>query len=61
MSWFSTNYEKATLGAAVAIALGFAYLGWSKNAGVDQDFGADIGEGGSYGVLPSLAPRITPQ
>ena len=41
MSWFSKNYEKAALGAAVVAALGIAYLGWSKNGGVDQDF--DLG------------------
>ncbi len=40
MSWFSTNYEKAALGGAVAVALGLAYLGFSKINGVDEDFGA---------------------
>ena len=58
MSWFSTNYEKATLGAAVAVALGFAYLGWSKNAGVDQDFGADVGEGGNNNAAVANADLI---
>jgi hypothetical protein len=42
MSWFSTNHEKAILGAAVAGALGLAYLGWSKFGGVDQDFGTGL-------------------
>ena len=38
MSWFSKNYEKAALGGAVAIALGLAYMGWSKFGGVETDF-----------------------
>lgn len=38
MSWFSTNYEKAVLSGTVAIALGLGYMGWSKFAGVEQDF-----------------------
>lgn len=38
MSWFSKNYEKAALGGAVAVALGLAYMGWSKFGSVDQDF-----------------------
>ena len=42
MSWFSKNYEKAALGGAVAVALGLAYLGWSKFGGVDEDFDASL-------------------
>ena len=38
MSWFSKNYEKAALGGAVAVALGLAYMGWSKFGSVEQDF-----------------------
>lgn len=38
MSWFSTNYEKAALGGAVLVALGLAYMGWSKLGGVEEDF-----------------------
>jgi hypothetical protein len=46
MSWFSTHYEKALLGAALAIALAFGYLGWSKLDGMDQEFGIElIGKG----------------
>lgn len=41
MSWFSKNYEKAALGGGAVVALGIAFLGWSKNSGVDQDF--DLG------------------
>jgi hypothetical protein len=48
MSWFSKNYEKAALGGSVAIALGFAYMGWSKFGAVEQDFGAGLrGKGNS--------------
>lgn len=42
MSWFSKNYEKAALGGAVAVALGFAYMGWSKFGSVEVDFGAGL-------------------
>jgi hypothetical protein len=42
MSWFSTNYEKAALGGAVAVALGLAYLGWSKFNSVDEAFGIGL-------------------
>ncbi len=38
MSWFSKNYEKAALGGAVTVALGLAYMGWSKFGSVEQDF-----------------------
>ena len=38
MSWFSKNYEKAALGGAVLVALGLAYVGWSKLGGIDEDF-----------------------
>jgi hypothetical protein len=42
MSWFSKNYEKAALGGAVVLAVGLAYIGWSKIGDVDVDFGADL-------------------
>ena len=42
MSWFSQNYEKAALGGAVAVALGLSYLGWSKFAGVEEEFGDQL-------------------
>jgi len=48
MSWFSKNYEKAALGGAVAIALGLAYMGWSKFGSVEQDFNTILkGKGNS--------------
>lgn len=42
MSWFSKNYEKAALGGTVAVALGLAYLGWSKYGSVEQEFGTGL-------------------
>ncbi len=42
MSWFSTNYEKVVLGAAIGAALGLAYLGWSKHGSVETDFSIDL-------------------
>ncbi|MEN9974118.1 MAG: hypothetical protein RLZZ282_124 [Verrucomicrobiota bacterium] len=42
MSWFSQNYEKAALGGAVVFALGLTYLGWSKSASVEDEFGAGL-------------------
>jgi hypothetical protein len=48
MSWFSKNYEKAALGGAAVVALGLAYLGWSKFSGVEEDFGTVLkGDGKS--------------
>ena len=52
MSWFSTNYEKAALGGAVAVALGLAYLGWSKFGGVEAEFGAVLnGQGNNNAAV----------
>ena len=42
MSWFSTNYEKAALGGAVAVTLALAYAGWSKLGSVEVDFSAGL-------------------
>ena len=52
MSWFENNYEKAALGGAVAIALGLAYMGWSKFGGVDGDFATALkGSGNSNAAV----------
>jgi len=52
MSWFSKNYEKAALGGAVAVALGLAYLGWSKYGSVTQDFGTGLtGQGNNNAAV----------
>jgi hypothetical protein len=47
MSWFSTNYEKATLGGAAVIALALGWLGWSKLASVDEVFATSISGSGN--------------
>lgn len=48
MSWFQKNYEKAALGGAVAVALGLAYMGWSKFGSVEEDFATQLtGSGNS--------------
>lgn len=49
MSWFQKNYEKAALGGAVALALGLAYMGWSKLGGVAEEF-PDSSKGGGNNV-----------
>lgn len=46
MSWLSKNFEKAALGGAAVLALGVAYLGWSKYSGVQDEFGSKPGSGG---------------
>ncbi|NJM36449.1 MAG: hypothetical protein HC845_00415 [Akkermansiaceae bacterium] len=58
MSWFSTNYEKATLGGAVAVALGLAYLGFSKINGVDDDFGASPKGAGNNNTAVASAELV---
>lgn len=47
MSWLEKNYEKASLGGAVALALGLAYFGWSKFGGVENDFSVEVKSAGS--------------
>ncbi|MES2658404.1 MAG: Amuc_1099 family pilus-like system protein [Verrucomicrobiota bacterium] len=61
MSWFSKNYEKAALGGAVAVALGLAYLGWSKYAGVEDAFAIVLkGDGNSNAAVreADLIPKV---
>ncbi|MGD7651724.1 MAG: Amuc_1099 family pilus-like system protein [Verrucomicrobiales bacterium] len=47
MSWLAQNYEKAALGGAVLVAAGVAFLGLSKNSGVDDDFAEALKGGGN--------------
>lgn len=55
MSWFSNNYEKAALGGAVVVALGLAYLGWSKFGGIEEDFGTGLkGAGNNNSAVPGV-------
>lgn len=58
MSWFSKNYEKAALGGAVLVALGLAYLGWSKYGAADGDFGASLKGAGSNNTAVAGAEKI---
>jgi hypothetical protein len=58
MSWFSKNYEKAALGGTVLVALGLAYLGWSKISGVDQEFATDLAGRGNNKTAVAGAERI---
>jgi hypothetical protein len=58
MSWFSKNYEKAALGGAVAVALGLAYLGWSKFDGVDEAFGMGLKGAGNNTTAVAGADKI---
>jgi len=58
MSWFSKNYEKAALGGAVAVALGLAYLGWSKFDGVDEAFGIGLKGAGNNKTAVAGAEKI---
>lgn len=38
MSWISENYEKASLGGAVIIALGISFFGWQSLSSVEEEF-----------------------
>jgi hypothetical protein len=38
MSWFTENYEKAALGAAIVTTAGLAFVGWSKLNSVEDEF-----------------------
>lgn len=58
MSWISQNYEKAAIGAAVVAAAGLAYLGWSKVAGVKDDFNIVPKGGGGAGIAVAGAESI---
>ncbi len=59
MSWFANNYEKAALGGAVAVALGLAYLGWSKFGGVEADFTSVLKGGGNSSTAVRDADLIS--
>ncbi len=58
MSWFSKNYEKAALGGAVAVALGLAYMGWSKFGSVETDFGTGLKGAGNNNTAVKDADLI---
>lgn len=58
MSWFQKNYEKAALGGAVAVALGLAYMGWSKFGSVDEDFSTVLSGAGNNNTAVRNADLI---
>jgi hypothetical protein len=58
MSWFSKNYEKAALGGTVVVAIGLAYLGWSKFDGVDEAFGVGLKGAGNNNTAVAGAEKI---
>jgi hypothetical protein len=58
MSWFSKNYEKALLTAALVIALGLLALGWKKNAAVAEDFGTGLLGSGNNNTAVANADLI---
>ncbi len=58
MSWFSKNFEKATLGGAAIIALVLIYFGWSRFSGVEADFGDAAGAGGGKNTAVAGAELI---
>lgn len=59
MSWFSKNYEKAALGGAAVVALGLAYMGWSRFGSVESDFPAVPEKGGKNDVSVRSADLIS--
>lgn len=58
MSWFSKNYEKAALGGAAVVAIGLAYLGWSKFGAVDEAFGIGLKGAGNNNTAVIGAEKI---
>lgn len=58
MSWFKKNYEKASLGGAVALALGLAYMGWAKVGSVTEDFGTPLKGSGNNNAAVKDAELI---
>lgn len=58
MSWISNNYEKAALGGAAVVALGLAYMGWSKLGAVLEDFGTGLKGAGNNNSAVGKADLI---
>ncbi|MFD0892178.1 hypothetical protein KBB96_12170 [Luteolibacter ambystomatis] len=58
MSWISQNYEKASIGAAIVVAGGLAFLGWSKIGAVDEDFNVSTKGGGNKNTAVDGAEKI---
>ncbi len=58
MSWLQKNYEKASLGGAVAIALGLAFVGWSQVGSVTENFGTPLKGSGNNNAAVKDADLI---
>lgn len=58
MSWLEKNYEKAAIGGAAIVALGLAYLGWSKVGAVDADFSSSTKGSGPSDPSVAGASRV---
>ena len=59
MSWLSKNYEKASLGGAVVIALGLAFWGYTKVNGVEEEFASAFKESGNNDPSVKDADKVT--
>lgn len=58
MSWLETNYEKASLGGAAVVALGLAFMGWSKYGNVESDFANSLKHQGNNNAAVQDAELI---
>ncbi len=58
MSWLQQNYEKASLGGAAVIALGLAFMGWSKYSNVENEFSANLKNSGNNNAAVQDAELI---
>lgn len=59
MSWLSKNYEKAAIGGAAVIAIGFGVFGWLKLNQVDQDFATELKGAGNNNPAVKDADLVT--
>ncbi|MDX1679793.1 MAG: Amuc_1099 family pilus-like system protein [Akkermansiaceae bacterium] len=58
MSWFSSHYDKALLGAAGLITLALLYFGWSQIQSADEDFSAQLKGKGKESIAVQGAERV---
>lgn len=59
MSWFSSNYEKALLGAAILVSLALVWFGWSQLKHSGEDFRTSLRGDGKDNTAVEGAERIT--
>lgn len=59
MSWFAKNYEKAAVGGAAVLTLGFAALGYLKVSGVPEEFNVPVAGTGNNKVEVTGADLVT--